>query len=79
LRALAQHEQGVWPCPVVSVFSRDDNIVAPQLSAQLEGACNIALTGVGHISLPMTQAVARLVIAELAAMPGVAASWPESV
>jgi triacylglycerol esterase/lipase EstA (alpha/beta hydrolase family) len=79
LQGLARHEHGVWGCPVVSVFSRDDNIVAPQLSAQLEGARNIALTGVGHISLPMTQSVARLVIAELAAMPGVAASRPDPV
>lgn len=65
LRALAAHEQGVWPCPVTSIYSRDDNIVVPQLSAHLEGARNIALDGIGHVSLPMSAAVARLVVTEL--------------
>jgi triacylglycerol esterase/lipase EstA (alpha/beta hydrolase family) len=65
LQALATDEQGDWPCPVTSIYSRDDNIVAPQLSAHLEGARNIALDGFGHMSLPMSNEVARLVVAEL--------------
>ena len=66
LRALAAHERGAWPCPVTSIYSRDDNIVVPRRSAHLEGARNIALDGIGHVSLPMNAAVARLVVAELA-------------
>ena len=65
LAALAAHEHGVWPCPFTSVYSRDDNIVAPQLSAYLEGARNIALDGIGHVTLPMAPEVARLVVTEL--------------
>ncbi len=72
LAALAAHEHGAWPCPFTSVYSRDDNIVAPQLSAHLEGARNIALDGIGHLTLPMAAAVARLVVTELSmpAPPG---------
>jgi triacylglycerol esterase/lipase EstA (alpha/beta hydrolase family) len=65
LEALAAHECGTWPCPVTSIYSRDDNIVAPQLSAHLEGAENIALDGIGHVTLPMVHQVARLVATEL--------------
>ena len=65
LAALADHEHGAWPCPFTSVYSRDDNIVAPQLSAHLVGARNIALDGIGHVTLPMAPEVARLVVTEL--------------
>ena len=65
LAALAAHEHGAWACPFTSVYSRDDNIVAPQLSAHLEGARNIALDGIGHVTLPMATAVAHLVLTEL--------------
>jgi hypothetical protein len=65
LRTLTADERGVWPCPVTSIYSRDDNIVAPQLSAHLEGARNVAVDGIGHMSLPMSNEVARLVLAEL--------------
>lgn len=67
LAELARFEAARWSCKVVSIYSHDDNIVAPQLSAKLEGACNIALSGLGHISLPMSRAVAAHVIAEIAA------------
>ncbi len=66
LAELARFEAARWPCRVVSFYSQDDNIVAPQLSARLEGARNIALAGLGHISLPMSGAVAAQVIAEIA-------------
>ena len=66
LAALAADERGAWPCPLVSVYSFDDNIVAPQLSAHLEGARNIALSGIGHISLPLARRVIELVLAEVA-------------
>lgn len=69
LAELARGEAGTWPCPFVSIYSHDDNIVAPQLSARLEGARNIALSGIGHISLPMSTRVAALVIEEIARDP----------
>ena len=66
LAGLARFEAARWPCKVVSMYSHDDNIVAPQLSGRLEGAHNIALSGIGHISLPMSGAVAAKVLAEIA-------------
>lgn len=68
LEELARFEGGVWPFPVVSLFSRDDNIVAPQLSAELAGARNVAVAGIGHMSLPMNGSIARFVVAELASV-----------
>ncbi len=65
LAELAGFERAAWPCPMVSVYSHDDNVVVPQLSAHLAGARNLSLAGIGHISLPMTQTVADLVVAEL--------------
>lgn len=65
LRVLAVHEQGAWPCPVVSIYSLDDNVVAPQISARLDGAYNIEIKGVGHISLPLSRRVIELVEAEI--------------
>ena len=65
LTALAAHEHGAWVCPLVSIYSLDDNIVVPALSARLEGARNLELAGIGHISLPLSSRVIELVIAEL--------------
>ena len=65
LADLATHERGVWPCPLVSVYSFDDNIVAPQLSSHLEGARNIALSGIGHMSLPLSRWVIEIVLREI--------------
>ena len=69
LGELARYEQGSWPCPLASLYSRDDNVVVPQLSAHLDGARNIALAGLGHVSLPMSPGVAVIVVAELSAPP----------
>lgn len=67
LARLAADEGGVWPCPMTSIYSLDDNIVAPQSSARLGGARNIELAGLGHISLPMSARAAAVVLAELEA------------
>ena len=69
LAALAAHERGAWACPLVSIYSLDDNIVVPAPSACLAGARNIELTGIGHISLPLSVRVIALVTAELGARP----------
>ena len=76
LTALAAHEQGAqgapaaWACPLVSIYSLDDNIVTPPRSSHLEGARNIVLEGIGHISLPLSRRVIELVRAEVSDNPG---------
>lgn len=66
LATLAEHEHGAWPCPLVSIYSMDDNVVAPPTSAELAGARNLPLAGIGHISLPLAGRVIDLVLAEAA-------------
>ena len=66
LTSLADHERGAWPCPLVSIYSMDDNVVVPPTSADLAGARNIPLAGIGHISLPLARRVIDLVLAEVA-------------
>lgn len=73
LAELARFEGGLWPCPLVSFFSHDDNIVAPQMSACLAGASNVALAGVGHISLAMSAGVAAQVVGKIDDVAGAAA------
>lgn len=65
LKALAAHEAGLWSCAMVSIYSIDDNIVAPQLNAHLEGARNLPIAGIGHISLPLSGRVIDMVMAEI--------------
>ena len=48
-----------------AVFSVHDNIIAPQESARLAGAHNIALSGIGHVTLVYSQRVREIVFAEL--------------
>jgi triacylglycerol esterase/lipase EstA (alpha/beta hydrolase family) len=50
LRALQADERGGLSAPFTSIYSRHDNFVAPQESARLPGANNVALTGVGHLT-----------------------------
>jgi len=67
LQELAATPPGV---PVVAIWTRDDNIVAPQESACLEGAENIVLEGIGHVALLESEAVFERVVASLRAAPG---------
>jgi triacylglycerol esterase/lipase EstA (alpha/beta hydrolase family) len=50
---------------VVSLWSWHDSMVAPQTSAQLDGAENIALSGIGHNALIGNRRVFELVAAQL--------------
>ena len=50
---------------IVSLWSWHDSMVAPQTSARLDGAENIALPGIGHNALVRDRRVFELVAAEL--------------
>ncbi|GAC1414128.1 MAG: alpha/beta fold hydrolase [Burkholderiaceae bacterium] len=52
--------------PIVSIYSRHDNIVAPQSSSHLYGAKNVAFCGVGHVALGADPAVLDAVMHEIA-------------
>ncbi|MGH8850494.1 MAG: esterase/lipase family protein [Casimicrobiaceae bacterium] len=51
LAALNRAEGETPPVPMFAIWSRHDSMVAPQASAELAGAHNIALTGIGHNAL----------------------------
>jgi pimeloyl-ACP methyl ester carboxylesterase len=55
--------------PTVSLFSWHDNIVAPQDSPILAHATNVPLTGIGHLSLVFSEAVAQRVYEEILSAP----------
>ena len=65
LQDLERSEAGGLVAPVTSIYTWDDNIVAPQSSAELQGAKNIALAGVGHMSLPFSREVRQLAFGEI--------------
>jgi pimeloyl-ACP methyl ester carboxylesterase len=68
LAALARAEAAAGAGPaVVSLFSHHDNIVAPQDSARLAGARNLAVGAVGHVALGSDASVMQCVLAEIAA------------
>ena len=50
---------------VVSLWSRHDSMVAPQASAELEGAANVSFVGIGHNALIEHPGVVARVVAEL--------------
>lgn len=62
LAALAGTEAASFPLPFVSVFSWQDNLVAPATSSLLRGARNLAVRGVGHVSMPWTPRVQEIVL-----------------
>jgi len=68
LAALAAAESGGFPVPFTSIFSYHDNFVAPQTSSRHPAARNVALAGVGHLSLVLSPRVHRLIAAEVDAM-----------
>jgi pimeloyl-ACP methyl ester carboxylesterase len=56
--------------PVASIYSRRDEFIAPQDSACLEGAHNIAFEDLGHLELLRSADVQRLVAREIASARG---------
>jgi triacylglycerol lipase len=53
--------------PLVSLYSRHDNIVAPHGSAVFDGAKNIGFDGVGHVALGSDPAVIACILHEIEA------------
>ena len=70
LEQLAADSSRVTGVPVTSIYSCADEFVAPQESARLEGARNIALERLGHLELLCSEEVLRLVGAEIASARG---------
>jgi triacylglycerol esterase/lipase EstA (alpha/beta hydrolase family) len=66
LAELNRSENAPPPVRVVSLWSWHDSMVAPQASAQLEGAENVSVVGVGHNALIENPQVLERVIAEIA-------------
>jgi len=60
--------------PILSIYSRHDNMVFPQATSRLEGARIVALSGVGHVALLRSAPLLEALVAELraagAAPPG---------
>lgn len=65
LTALAAAEDEARRALFVSIYSRHDNIVAPQSSAILPGARNVGLDLVGHVALGFDREVGERVLAEI--------------
>ena len=59
LVALNHAQQGVVPVPVISIYSHDDNLVAPRINMRLPGAEARALPGLGHFAMLMSETVWR--------------------
>ncbi len=53
--------------PTLSIFSYQDEIVAPQISGALAGADCSGISGGGHVGLPFSRRVRALLLAALAA------------
>jgi triacylglycerol esterase/lipase EstA (alpha/beta hydrolase family) len=65
LRALNALQEGRFAVPVVSLYSRDDNLVVPATSARLEGAEMLELRGLGHMGIARSKRALDQVIAAL--------------
>lgn len=68
LSELAASEDAAVRALFLSVWSRHDNIVAPQISAELPGADHVALDEIGHVALGFDKRVVDLVLEEINAV-----------
>lgn len=71
LSTLNAEQEGRFSVPVASIFSRDDNLVAPAESANLPGAENLVLSGVGHLGLLRSHHALDCIMATLSR------TWPQ--
>lgn len=65
LRKLDESEDAATRKLFVSIYSHQDNIVAPQTSSHLAGACNIAFRGIGHVALALHPVIHACMLAEI--------------
>lgn len=65
LRALASAENAATRALITSIYTHHDNIVAPQTSSELDGARNLAFSGVGHVALGANRGILAAVMREL--------------
>ena len=66
LQKLAAFEGDRGPgVPALSIYSRHDNLVAPQETSRLPWARNLALVGVGHVGILSSPQLSELLTAEL--------------
>ncbi|WP_332861919.1 esterase/lipase family protein [Janthinobacterium svalbardensis] len=65
LAQLAASEAPETRALITSIYSHHDNIVAPQCSAHLPGARNIAFGAIGHVALASDARVLRQLLAEI--------------
>ncbi len=65
LRALNWAQEGSFSVPLASIYSLDDNLVAPAHSARLQGAENHELRGVGHFGMLCSRRALDCVMATL--------------
>jgi triacylglycerol esterase/lipase EstA (alpha/beta hydrolase family) len=66
LKALCAKEEGRGPaCPVTSIYTPHDNLVAPQDTSILPWAKNIALPGLGHLDILGSRALEEVLLEEL--------------
>lgn len=66
LAALNADEGAAPPCPIVSLWSWNDTMVAPQLSSRLAGATEVTFRAVGHNALLDDAAVGAALLRALA-------------
>ncbi len=65
LTVLANSESPAIRARMRSIYSRHDNIVAPQQSAHLPGAANIEFDLIGHVALGFDSEVMKLLMTEI--------------
>ncbi len=61
---LAALEEPV-PVPAVTVWAAQDNFIAPQTSSRLDGAREIMLTGIGHLTFVFSPRILDILVKEL--------------
>jgi pimeloyl-ACP methyl ester carboxylesterase len=63
--ALANRERPEDLAKFCCIFTHHDNIVAPQANQTVPGAKRIELSAIGHVAMPYSQNVMRIVVREL--------------
>lgn len=62
IQSLERSEAATTRALITSIYSHHDNIISPQVSGHLDEATNIALAGIGHVTLAMHKRLQQEVI-----------------